>query len=61
MILVSQELASATAQLFEWETCQGRLMARCPSVPVDYSYNCSIINRSYVLLPQPLLLNACPL
>ena len=34
MFLVDKQIASARAEYVKWDTCQGRPMVRCPSVPV---------------------------
>jgi len=36
VFLVDKQIASARAEYVKWDTCQGRPMVRCPSVPVEY-------------------------
>ena len=60
MFLVEQQITSTREEFFQGDACQGRPVVRCPSVPVDYLYNCSSFNRTIVLKPGPLLLTACP-
>ena len=46
MFLVDKQTPSHRAEFSQGDACQGRPMVRCPSVPLYYLYNCSIISRT---------------
>jgi hypothetical protein len=49
VFLVDQQIASARAEFFKGDACQGRSMGRCPSVPVRLFMHLSSNYRTYVL------------
>jgi hypothetical protein len=57
VFLVDKQIASAGEEFVKWDTCQGRPMGRCPSVPLRLFMETSRINRTYVLLTRLLPLS----